>query len=56
MDKLIDLGIDENCKKAKEDPVVGIEMGEPGKYVEDPERWISESLTHLKRILPELTL
>lgn len=36
------------------DCATGIEMGEKIGDVDDPERWIRESLGYLKRILPEL--
>jgi sugar phosphate isomerase/epimerase len=56
IDKVLELGIEENCKKYGEEVVAGIEMGEPGGEVDDPERWIKESLVYLNKILPELTL
>jgi len=55
IDKLLELGIEENCKKYDEVPVAGIEMGEPGGQVDEPDRWVRESLTYIKRVLPELT-
>jgi sugar phosphate isomerase/epimerase len=54
IDKVIELGIEENCQKYGEACVAGIEMGEPGGEVDDPERWVKESLDYLARILPEL--
>ncbi len=56
IDKLFELGIEENCKKYGEVAVAGIEMGEPGGEVDDPDRWVQESLSYIKRVLPELTL
>ena len=56
IDKVCELGIAANCQKYGEAVVAGIEMGEPGGEVDNPERWIQESLTYLKKILPELTL
>ena len=56
LDKAEELGIEENCERVGEVPVAGIEMGEPGHYVEDPDRWTEESLEYLKRTLPDLTL
>jgi sugar phosphate isomerase/epimerase len=56
IDKVIELGIEENCKKHGEACVAGIEMGEPGGFVDDPDRWMRESLEYLKRVLPELKL
>ncbi len=56
VDKLIDLGIEENCKKHGEPCVAGIEMGSEasGGFVEDPDRWVKESLGYLQKILPDL--
>ena len=56
IDKTVELGIEENCRKCGEDVVAGIEMGEPGGEVDDAERWMKESLVYLAEILPELTL
>jgi len=56
LDKLFELGIEENCKKYGEVAVAGIEMGEPGGKVDDPDRWVQESLSYIKRVLPELRL
>lgn len=54
IDKLLELGIEENCRKYKEPCAAGIEMGEPGGEVDDPERWVRESLVYLKKTLPDL--
>ncbi len=58
IDKLIDLGIEDNCAKYGETCVASIEMGSEasGMFVEDPDMWVKESLLYLKKILPELTL
>jgi sugar phosphate isomerase/epimerase len=56
IDEVLELGIEENCKKYGEACVAGIEMGEPGGFVDDADRWVKESLEYLARILPELTL
>jgi len=56
IDKVIELGIEENCKRYGEVPVAGIEMGEPGGQVDDPDRWVRESLSYIKKNLPELKL
>jgi sugar phosphate isomerase/epimerase len=56
IDKLLELGIEGNCKKYNEVVVAGIEMGEPGGEVDDPDRWVRESLSYIKRVLPELIL
>lgn len=58
VDKLIELGIEENCAKYGEPCVAGIEMGSEasGGFVENPDMWVEESLKYLGKILPELTL
>ena len=58
VDKLIELGIEENCLKYGEPCVAGIEMGSEasGGFVENPDMWVEESLRYLGKILPELTL
>lgn len=56
VDKLVELGIEENCARIGEPCVAGIEMGSEasGGFVEDPDRWVKESLIYLDKILPEL--
>jgi sugar phosphate isomerase/epimerase len=54
--KVLELGIEENCQKYDEACAAGIEMGEPGGTVDDPDRWVRESLDYLAGILPELKL
>lgn len=58
IDKLLELGIEENCVKYGEACVAGIEMGSEasGGLVENPDMWVKESLKYLFKILPELTL
>jgi sugar phosphate isomerase/epimerase len=55
IDKVLELGIEENCARYGEPCVAGIEMGEPGGHVDDADRWVRESLDYLARVLPELT-
>lgn len=52
VDKCMELGIEDNCKRYGETAVAGIEMGEPGGEVDDPERWVKESIEFLKKALP----
>lgn len=54
IDKCTELGIEENCRRLGETAVAGIEMAEPGMKVDDPERWVRESLIYLHKILPDL--
>jgi sugar phosphate isomerase/epimerase len=56
IDKVFELGIEENCQALDEPCVAGIEMGEPGGEVDDPDRWVAESIEYLKTTLPELTM
>jgi sugar phosphate isomerase/epimerase len=55
IDKVLELGIEENCRAHDQACVAGIEMGEPGGHVDDPDRWVSESLHYLAQVLPQLT-
>lgn len=43
------------CQQNGEEAIIGIEMGEPGGKVENPNQWIQSSLVFLQKILPELT-
>jgi sugar phosphate isomerase/epimerase len=54
--KLFELGIEENCKKLGVPCAAGIEMGEKIGGVDDPERWIKQSLEYINKTLPELEL
>lgn len=56
LDKVVELGIEENCARIGEPAVADIEMGEPGHFVEDPNRWMQVSLDYVKEHLPELRL
>lgn len=58
VEKLLDLGIEENCIRYGEPCVAGIEMGSEasGGFVEDPDRWVQESLIYLNKILPDLKM
>lgn len=55
LDKVVELGIEENCARYGEEAVAGIEMGEPRREVDDPDRWMRESLAYLAKIAPALT-
>lgn len=57
VDKLLELGIEENCAKYGEPCVAGIEMGSEasGGFVEDPDMWVEESLKYLAKIMPDIT-
>lgn len=57
VDKLLELGIEENCKKYGEPCVAGIEMGSEasGGFVENPDMWVEESLKYLAKIMPDVT-
>lgn len=57
-DKLIELGIEENCEKYGEACVASIEMGSEasGMTVEDPDMWVRESLEYLGKVIPELSM
>jgi len=57
VDRLLALGIEENCLKYGEPCVAGIEMGSEasGGFVKDPDRWVEESLNYLAEIMPDIT-
>lgn len=52
--KCMELGIERNCRRIGEEAIAGIEMGEPGGKVDDPERWVRESLQYLGKLMPNL--
>jgi sugar phosphate isomerase/epimerase len=56
LERVAELGIDANCARHEVTPVAGIEMGEPGTDVDDPEHWIRESLSYIRRVLPALEM
>jgi sugar phosphate isomerase/epimerase len=56
IDFLVKLDIEKNCQKYGEICTAGIEMGEPGRFVDDPDYWVRQSLEYLNRVLPELKL
>lgn len=56
IDKLMELGIEENCRAMSVPCVAGIEMGSSMIPIDDPMRWVNESLKYLKGVLPELKL
>jgi sugar phosphate isomerase/epimerase len=55
VDKVVALGIEDNCERHGEVCVAGIEMGEPGGHVDDADRWVRESLAYVQRVLPDVT-
>jgi sugar phosphate isomerase/epimerase len=54
--KAMELGIEENCARVGEPCVAGIELGDMTRPVDDPDRWLRESLAYLGKHLPEVTL
>lgn len=53
--KAVELGIENNCARVGEACVAGIEMGEPHYPVDNPDRWVQQSLKFLAKHLPEVT-
>jgi sugar phosphate isomerase/epimerase len=51
----IEMGIEQNCARLKEPCIAGIEMGEKSRPVDNPDRWMQESLDFLAKHLPEVT-
>ena len=56
VDKVLELGIEDNCARYDEPCVAGVELGAPGIAVDDPERWVRESLAYVQRIMPQLRM
>ena len=56
INKLFEVGIEENCRKLSVPCAAGIEMGEKVGGVDDPDRWIKQALEYIHKILPELEL
>ena len=56
IDFLMKLDIEKNCEKYGEVCTAGIEMGEPGKFVDNPDHWVKKSLKYLNKILPDWKL
>jgi sugar phosphate isomerase/epimerase len=54
--KAIELGIEQNCARVGEPCVAGIELGDMTRPVDDPDRWVRESLDFVTKHLPEVTL
>ena len=56
VDKLLELGIEENCIRYGEPCVAGIEMGSEasGGFVDDPDGWVKQRLAYLSEIMPYL--
>ena len=52
--KAVELGVEENCRRVDQPCIAGIEMGEPHYPVDNPDRWMTESLKWLAKHLPEL--
>jgi sugar phosphate isomerase/epimerase len=53
--KALAVGIEQNCTRVGEPCIAGIEMGEPHYPVDDPDRWMTQSLKFLSKHLPEVT-
>jgi sugar phosphate isomerase/epimerase len=53
-ERLLAMGFDADCERLGEAPVIDIEMGEPSRSVDDPDRWVSESLGYVHKVLPTL--
>lgn len=54
--KAVELGIEQNCARAGEPCVAGIELGDMTRPVDDPERWVRESLEFVSKHLPEAAM
>ena len=50
------LGLERNCAEHGVTAVAGVEMGEPGTQVDDPDHWVRQSLVYIERTLPGLQM
>jgi sugar phosphate isomerase/epimerase len=53
--KLIEIRIDRTCARHNEEAVAALELGEIGQKVQDPDRYVRESLAYLSQNIPEIT-
>ena len=56
INKLIELDIDEAANRYAETAVAAIELGDPDVVVDDPNRWVIESVNYLTRTVPFLKM
>ena len=54
LDKLNGLGVEDTASKFGEEAVAAIELGDPCIVVDDPDRWVEDSLAYLLRLVPAL--
>jgi sugar phosphate isomerase/epimerase len=53
--KAIEQGIEQTCAKLGEPCIAGVELGEKTRPVDNPDRWMEESVKFLETHLPEVT-
>ena len=56
INKLSELRVEDVAMKYGEQAVAAIELGDPGINVDDPDRWVKDSIKYLSRNLPSLTM
>jgi len=56
MNKLSELRVEDVAMKYGEQAVAAIELGDPGITVDDPDRWVKDSIKYLSRNLPSLNM
>ena len=55
IDKVLELGIEETCKKYGEEAIAAIEMGGRKKIIDDPNSWIKQSIDYLNNVFPNIS-
>ena len=53
---IVEFGIDRTCKKLDLEPVAALELGVYGQNIDDPDRWVSESVAYMRKEVPWLTV
>lgn len=56
LSSLIEIGLDETAIKNGVVPVAAIELGLIGQNIDSPERWVSESLSFIRKVCPWMSL
>jgi sugar phosphate isomerase/epimerase len=56
INKLSELRVEDVAMKYGEQAVAAIELGDPGINVDDPDRWVKDSIKYLSRYLPSLNM
>jgi sugar phosphate isomerase/epimerase len=52
--KIYEMKVHGSCMEHEVSPVACIEIGDPGSSIHDPDSWVGDSLSYVRRVLPEL--